>query len=86
MHCGTPWIRGCGRSGILVGVLLLALAPAGGSAQEQLFRINNTAEPESLDPGIVTGVPEHRILSNLFEGLTGDGLRDALDPQVTARR
>ena len=56
--------------GILTVALLLALAPPTGSAQEQVFRINNTAEPESLDPGIVTGVPEHRILSNLFEGLT----------------
>jgi oligopeptide transport system substrate-binding protein len=56
--------------GILAAVLLLALAPAAGAALEQVFRITNTAEPESLDPGIVAGVPEHRILSNLFEGLT----------------
>jgi oligopeptide transport system substrate-binding protein len=56
--------------GILAAALVLALAPAAGAALEQVFRITNTAEPESLDPGIVTGVPEHRILSNLFEGLT----------------
>jgi oligopeptide transport system substrate-binding protein len=62
--------------GILAAALLLALAPPPGSAQEQIFRVNNTAEPESLDPGIVTGVPEHRILSNLFEGLTTTDPKD----------
>lgn len=45
-------------------------------AQEQVFRINNMVEPESLDPGAVTGVPEHRILSNLFEGLTTTDPKD----------
>ena len=45
-------------------------------AQEQVFRINNMVEPESLDPGVVTGVPEHRILSNLFEGLTTTDAQD----------
>jgi hypothetical protein len=64
------------RCGILVAALLLAPAPAAGAAREQVFRINNTAEPESLDPGIVTGMPEHRILSNLFEGLTTTDPKD----------
>ena len=54
----------------LVATALLGGAPASIGAQDQLFRINNMVEPESLDPGVVTGVPEHRILSNLFEGLT----------------
>ena len=37
---------------------------------EQHFLLANTAEPEGLDPGIVTGVPEDRLLRALFEGLT----------------
>ncbi|MGD0264391.1 MAG: peptide ABC transporter substrate-binding protein [Candidatus Methylomirabilota bacterium] len=45
-------------------------------AEGQVFRINNMVEPESLDPGAVTGVPEHRILSNLFEGLTTTDPKD----------
>jgi oligopeptide transport system substrate-binding protein len=45
-------------------------------AAERVFRINNMVEPESLDPGVVTGVPEHRILSNLFEGLTTTDPKD----------
>lgn len=36
------------------------------------FIIGNGAEPESLDPHLVSGVPEHRILAGLFEGLTID--------------
>lgn len=58
--------------GRVLAILLLGAAvatPAAG-AEGQVFRINNMVEPESLDPGVVTGVPEHRILSNLFEGLT----------------
>jgi oligopeptide transport system substrate-binding protein len=33
------------------------------------FRLNNGAEPESLDPHVISGVPEHRIYEALFEGL-----------------
>ena len=40
--------------------------------------IINNAEPESLDPAIITGQPEFRIVIGLFEGLT------RLDPK-TAR-
>src|ERR1700744_5003592 len=40
--------------------------------------IINGAEPESLDPAIITGQPEFRIVIGLFEGLT------RLDPK-TAR-
>ena len=34
------------------------------------FVINNGAEPESIDPHLVEGVPEHAIYMSLFEGLT----------------
>ena len=73
---------GWGRTGVVVVALILsALAGAGDArAQEQVFRVNNLAEPESLDPGLVTGVPEHRIISNLFEGLTTNDPKD-LAPQ-----
>ena len=64
----------------LLSLLMCSLPSLSPGAEEQVFRINNTAEPESLDPGVVTGVPEHRILSNLFEGLTTTDPRD-LSPQ-----
>jgi oligopeptide transport system substrate-binding protein len=63
----------------LLAVALLSQRIAG-AAQEPAFRINNMVEPESLDPGVVTGVPEHRIISNLFEGLATNDPKD-LSPQ-----
>ena len=35
-----------------------------------VFRFNNGAEPEFLDPGLITGQPDGRIARLLFEGLT----------------
>lgn len=32
--------------------------------------VNNATEIQSLDPGLARGVPEHRIMIGLFEGLT----------------
>ncbi len=36
----------------------------------QILRFNNGAEIEGLDPAVVTGVPEHRILMAVYEGIT----------------
>lgn len=36
----------------------------------QVFRFNNAAEPEYLDPGLMVGQPEGRIAELVFEGLT----------------
>lgn len=35
-----------------------------------VFRFNNGAEPEYIDPGLATGQPDDRIIRLLFEGLT----------------
>ncbi len=40
--------------------------------REQILYIGNGTEPEGLDPHIVTGVPEHNIVSALFEGLVSE--------------
>lgn len=39
------------------------------AAEEQILLVGNGAEPESLDPHIVTGIPEHHVLTALYEGL-----------------
>lgn len=44
-----------------------------------LFRINNGAEPETIDPALATGDVEHRILVGLFEGLYSNDPR-TLEP------
>lgn len=43
---------------------------------DQILFVGNGAEPEGLDPHIVTGVPEHHLLVALFEGLVGMKLDD----------
>jgi oligopeptide transport system substrate-binding protein len=46
-------------------------APAGSElAADQSFTFNNGAEPETLDPAIMTGDPEQKIIFQLLEGLT----------------
>jgi ABC-type oligopeptide transport system substrate-binding subunit len=37
---------------------------------ENVFRFNNAAEPEYIDPGMATGQPDQRIIFLLFQGLT----------------
>jgi oligopeptide transport system substrate-binding protein len=46
-------------------------AEAGGqqAESESNFIIVNGAEPETLDPHLISGVPEHRIYMGIFEGL-----------------
>lgn len=41
------------------------------------FRVGNQSEPESLDPHLISGVPEHRLYETLFEGLTAYSNEDA---------
>ena len=57
---------------ILSVVTLISLAPvASVAAPAQVINIGNGGEPKDLDPHLVTGVPEQRILQNLFEPLVG---------------
>ena len=53
-------------------------APAPVAKDEIVFRISNGAEPESLDPALIQGVPEHRIFEALFEGLVANDPETAL--------
>lgn len=66
-------------SAIVVCAAGLALLPGCGgrtAPEGDVINIGNGAEPEGLDPHIVTGVPEHHVLTTLFEGLVG------LDPDT----
>jgi len=53
---------------ILLGGGVLALQ--GVTVERADFTFNNSSEPESLDPKVVSGVPEGRVLRCLYEGLT----------------
>jgi len=52
----------------LTSVVLTLAASATMFAQDFIF--NNATEPQSLDPALIQGVPEHRLFMALFEGLT----------------
>jgi oligopeptide transport system substrate-binding protein len=59
----------------IVFSLLAALSVVGltfsASVEEPAqFRFGNGSEPRTLDPGVATGQPEHRLIAALFEGLT----------------
>src|SRR5215470_17915029 len=56
------------KTAALAGALVLAAAMA--AQAETVYRRGNGAEPETLDPQKLTGVPEANITYDLFEGLT----------------
>jgi oligopeptide transport system substrate-binding protein len=58
------------------------LAPIGNAWKntEQRFEVNLGAEPQTLDPGLMTGLLEGRLAAALFEGLT------SLDPETLIPR
>lgn len=51
-------------------------ASAGAAAPAQILRYGNTAEPQDLDPQVVTGTPELHVIQSLFEGLVTEDPRD----------
>lgn len=57
-------------------ILLIVLCLPVPVFSQGVFRIGNGAEPQSLDPHLISGVPEHRIYVSLFEGLV------AFDPKT----
>jgi oligopeptide transport system substrate-binding protein len=63
----------------LIAVALIAGLGCGsrpGATEDgKVLRIGNRSEVQDLDPHLVTGVAEHRLLSALFEGLTNVDLK-----------
>lgn len=45
-------------------------------APAQIWRVGNGSEPQDLDPQTITGVPEHKIVMALFEGLVSEDPKD----------
>lgn len=67
------WLKIAGIA-ILAFLLVFAVIAGKGGQKEtkslMVFKFNNGAEPETLDPSIMSGVPEFRIAMQIFEGLT----------------
>ncbi len=55
---------------ISVSLVLIASGCSGGGGGGNTLRVATDTEPAALDPHMVTGHTEHRILTSLFEGLT----------------
>jgi oligopeptide transport system substrate-binding protein len=51
-------------------------AAAGAKSVPQVLRIGNGTEPQDLDPQAITGVPEHKLMMALFEGLASEDPKD----------
>ena len=66
---------------VAIAASVFALAGCSKKAEEAKgveLTINNGTEPQSLDPSMIQGVPEHRIYMALFEGLV------SYDPKTSA--
>lgn len=62
---------------IALGALIPAILKADPAPAERMLNLYNGAEPEYLDPGIISGTVEHHILVDTFEGLTTYNPKDS---------
>lgn len=70
---GAFLVAGCGKKDAAPS----ADAPVGPDGRKlMVWNVGNGAEPQDLDPQVVTGVPEHKILMGLFEGLVSEDPKD----------
>ncbi len=81
------------KSGLILLLTLLALCGCGrretrveAGDRDQVLHINNGAEPQDLDPHVVTGVPEHHVIMTLIEGLVSEDPRGITPQPGTAER
>ncbi|MCC7519541.1 MAG: peptide ABC transporter substrate-binding protein [Verrucomicrobiae bacterium] len=71
------------RAAVFLAALLVA--GCGPAARRADLVVLNGAEPESLDPAIITGQPEGRIVQSLFEGLAARDPDGRVVPGVAER-
>jgi oligopeptide transport system substrate-binding protein len=64
-------VAGCAKNETPAAVPATTAATA-----KKILRVGNGAEPQDLDPQVVTGAPEHRLMQAFFEGLVTE------DPQL----
>ncbi len=69
----------------LFSLLAFALGSCGPVSDRADFVIINGAEPESLDPALITGQAECRITNSLFEGLTATDASGTPQPGMAER-
>jgi oligopeptide transport system substrate-binding protein len=72
---------------LLIAVLLASLAgcakrekPVESGLRDQILHFGNGSEPQDLDPQTITGVPEHKLMMAVLEGLVSEDPR-TLEPE-----
>jgi oligopeptide transport system substrate-binding protein len=72
---------------VILSVLFSALSLTSCSNKKTLsvLRYNNAAEPQYLDPGKATGIPEFTVLLNLFDGLTRYNEQNEIIPSMAEK-
>lgn len=72
---------------VIVSVLFSVVSLSGCSSKKavSLLRYNIAAEPQYLDPGKATGIPEFTVLLNLFDGLTRYNEQNEIIPSVAEK-
>jgi len=83
--------KGLDMKKLLVFVLFVSLSLAcvscnkGAQTQGQILKYNMTQEPQFLDPGKATGIPEFTVLLNLFDGLTRYDQNHEIKPSIAEK-
>ncbi|MBP6508022.1 MAG: peptide ABC transporter substrate-binding protein [Opitutaceae bacterium] len=65
-------LTGCGKKSTGAG----AAATNADGSKRMVWRVGNGSEPQDLDLQTITGVPEHKIMMALFEGLVTEDPKD----------
>ncbi len=66
--------------------LLLTAFTLPATASQNILQFGNGAEPQDLDPQVVTGKPEHNLINSLFEGLVMSSPKDNVVAPGVAER
>jgi oligopeptide transport system substrate-binding protein len=61
---------------VLFSILAALITCSALAKKPMVFRVGNYGEPQDLDSQSVTGMPEHKILMSLFEGLVTEDPKD----------
>jgi oligopeptide transport system substrate-binding protein len=77
--CALGWLAAAGCSD---KTPTASTASSPSSAAPKILRVGNGTEPQDLDPHVVTGVPEHKIITALFEGLVTYAADGGIAPGV----
>lgn len=78
-------VRAFFPAALLAGLLVSSAGCFHGSGQRADLVFLNGAEPETLDPALITGQPEGRVANALFEGLTAFNSAAQAGPGVAER-